>query len=135
MKKYDLIVIGGGAAGLTAAAGGANFGAKVALIDKGSLGGDCLWTGCVPTKSLIQSAKIVQYAKKAASLFDLEVNGLPNFKVARDRINQSIATIQKHDDDQRFIDMGIDVYHGSASFKNTNEVNIMDKQRFRANEL
>ncbi|MFS1514850.1 dihydrolipoyl dehydrogenase family protein [Chengkuizengella sp. SCS-71B] len=126
MKQYDLIVIGGGAGGLTAAAGGANFGAKVALIDKGSLGGDCLWTGCVPTKSLIQSAKIVQTAKKA-NMFDIEAKGVPNFKIAKDRLNQSIATIQKHDDDQRFIDMGIDVYHGTASFKNANEVNI-DRQ-------
>ncbi|MDP5275792.1 dihydrolipoyl dehydrogenase family protein [Chengkuizengella axinellae] len=124
MKKYDLIVIGGGAGGLTAAAGGANFGAKVALIDKASFGGDCLWTGCVPTKSLIQSAKIVQTAKKASHLFDLEVRGVPNFKAARDRLNESIATIQKHDDDQRFIDMGIDVYHGSATFKNENEIKI-----------
>ncbi|NDI36601.1 dihydrolipoyl dehydrogenase family protein [Chengkuizengella sediminis] len=134
MKQYDLIVIGGGAGGLTAAAGGANFGAKVALINKGSLGGDCLWTGCVPTKSLIQSAKIIQTAKKA-SIFDLEVNGLPNFKVAKDRLNQSISTIQKHDDDQRFIDMGIDVYHGSASFKNANEVNIEGQTSIRGKRI
>ncbi|NBI27660.1 dihydrolipoyl dehydrogenase family protein [Chengkuizengella marina] len=134
MKQYDLIVIGGGAGGLTAAAGGANFGAKVALIDKGSLGGDCLWTGCVPTKSLIQSAKILHTAKKA-NIFDLEVHGYPNFKVAKERLNQSIATIQKHDDDQRFIDMGIDVYHGGASFKNANEIRIDGQTTIRGKRI
>ena len=53
---YDLIVIGGGAAGLVAATGGASLGAKTALIEKNKLGGDCTWYGCVPSKALLKSA-------------------------------------------------------------------------------
>ncbi|GAB7388743.1 mercuric reductase [Bacillaceae bacterium] len=128
MKRYDLIVIGGGAGGLVAAAGAAGFGAKVALIDKGRLGGDCLWTGCVPSKSLLQSAKMVQAARKS-ELFGMEATGWPKFSVARDRLNQAIATVQKHDAPERLTAMGIDVYHGLGSFASPHEVQIDDRER------
>jgi pyruvate/2-oxoglutarate dehydrogenase complex dihydrolipoamide dehydrogenase (E3) component len=62
---YDLIVIGGGSAGLVAASGSALLGAKVALIEKNLLGGDCLYTGCVPSKTLIKSAKFAHQARSA----------------------------------------------------------------------
>ncbi|GGJ81408.1 pyruvate/2-oxoglutarate dehydrogenase complex dihydrolipoamide dehydrogenase (E3) component [Anoxybacillus voinovskiensis] len=65
MKQYDLIVIGGGAGGLTVAAGAASLGARVALIEKeAQLGGDCLHFGCVPSKALIKIASEVYEAKK-----------------------------------------------------------------------
>src|SRR5436309_15950679 len=57
--QYDLIVIGGGTAGLVTASGCARLGRRVALIDRAALGGDCLWTGCVPTKALVASAKLL----------------------------------------------------------------------------
>ena len=60
---YDMIIIGGGAAGLTVAAGAAQLGAKTALIEKKKLGGDCLYYGCVPSKTLIKAAKVYHYAK------------------------------------------------------------------------
>ena len=56
--EFDLVVIGGGSGGLVVAAGGATLGAKVALVEKDRLGGDCLWYGCVPSKTLIKSARI-----------------------------------------------------------------------------
>ena len=59
MSNFDVIVIGGGTAGLVTASGCARLGRKVALIEREALGGDCLWTGCVPTKSLVASAKLV----------------------------------------------------------------------------
>ena len=61
-NTYDLIVIGGGSAGLVAAGGAAILGAKVALIERNLLGGDCLYTGCVPSKTLIKSAKFAHQA-------------------------------------------------------------------------
>jgi pyruvate/2-oxoglutarate dehydrogenase complex dihydrolipoamide dehydrogenase (E3) component len=125
MERYDLIVIGGGAGGLVVAAGSAGLGAKVALIDKGELGGDCLWTGCVPTKSLIQSAKIVHAARKS-QMFGLEVTGRPKFEQAKQRLNESIASIQQHDDPERFKAMGIHVYRGYASFQSPHEILIDD---------
>ncbi len=62
---YDLIVIGGGSAGLVAAGGSAILGARVALIEKNLLGGDCLYTGCVPSKALIKSARFAHQVRQA----------------------------------------------------------------------
>jgi pyruvate/2-oxoglutarate dehydrogenase complex dihydrolipoamide dehydrogenase (E3) component len=123
MKKYDLIVMGGGAGGLVVAAGAASLGASVALIDKAQLGGDCLWTGCVPTKSLIHSAKMVHMAKKA-EMFGMEVSQSPQFEIAKKRLDHAIHTIQKHDDPERFKALGIDVYKGTAVFEGSHEVRI-----------
>ena len=62
---YDLIVIGGGAAGLVAATAGAILGAKTALIEKSKLGGDCTWYGCIPSKALLKSAQVFSLAKRS----------------------------------------------------------------------
>ena len=63
--EFDLVVIGGGAGGLVVAAGGAPLGAKVALVEKHKLGGDCLWYGCVPSKTLLKSARIAHEMRHA----------------------------------------------------------------------
>jgi pyruvate/2-oxoglutarate dehydrogenase complex dihydrolipoamide dehydrogenase (E3) component len=126
MKKYDLVVIGGGAAGLVAAAGAASLGAQTALIDKANLGGDCLWTGCVPTKSLLHSAKLIHQAKKIKE-FGLNFTGKPDFAVVQERLHKAIERIQAHDDPERFRAMGIDVYYGSAMFENSHIVSIDKK--------
>ncbi len=68
MSSYDIIVIGGGSGGLVVAVGAAQLGARVALIEKKALGGDCLYTGCVPSKTLIRSARFAADARRAASL-------------------------------------------------------------------
>ena len=72
---YDMIIIGAGAAGLTVAAGTAQLGAKTALIEKDRLGEDCLYYGCVPSKTLIKTAKVYHYAK------NLKAFGLPEIEV------------------------------------------------------
>ena len=66
--KYNLLVIGGGSAGLVAAAGAAGMGAKVALVERHLLGGDCLNVGCVPSKSVIRSSKVLGELMRAADL-------------------------------------------------------------------
>ncbi|OEH92226.1 dihydrolipoyl dehydrogenase family protein [Bacillus solimangrovi] len=127
MSKYDLVVIGGGAAGLTAAAGAASMGAKVALIEKNSLlGGDCLHYGCVPSKALITSAKAVHQARKSAAEFGLLIEGEADIAVAMDRVRQSIETIQHHDSHERFEGLGIDVITGAATFVNEHKVKVTD---------
>ena len=76
MKKYDVIVIGGGAGGLTVASGASSLGAKVALIEKEKhLGGDCLHVGCVPSKAFIQAAKDIYSAKNKATKLGINVSG------------------------------------------------------------
>src|SRR5262252_8579676 len=70
-EQFDVVVIGGGPAGLVTASGCARLGRKVALIEKQALGGDCLWTGCVPTKALVASAKLAHQMRHAEA-FGLE---------------------------------------------------------------
>ncbi|WCK52954.1 FAD-dependent oxidoreductase [Aneurinibacillus sp. Ricciae_BoGa-3] len=125
MKKYDLIVMGGGAGGLTVAAGAASMGAKIALIEKEEQpGGDCLHFGCIPSKALIESAKKVHDAKKTAKEFNLELHGELDFPEAIRRVKAAIAHIQRHDDADRFKKMGVDVYHGLGRFKDDHLVEI-----------
>src|SRR5947199_8910135 len=69
--KFDVVVIGGGTAGLVTASGCARLGRRVALIERAALGGDCLWTGCVPTKALVASAKLL-HQMRHADAFGLE---------------------------------------------------------------
>src|SRR5689334_25386468 len=66
-ENFDVVVIGGGTAGLVTASGCARLGRKVALVERHKLGGDCLWTGCVPTKALVASAKLAHQMRNAAA--------------------------------------------------------------------
>ncbi|AZB44059.1 FAD-dependent oxidoreductase [Bacillus sp. FJAT-42376] len=121
--KYDLIVIGGGSGGLTAASGAASFGAKVALIEKRStLGGDCLHVGCVPSKALIHQANEFFTGKKVAAEQGFKLTA--DFEKVKASIQTSIQTIQDHDSDERFEQMGVDVFHGTAEFTGTHEVRV-----------
>ncbi len=124
---YDLIVIGGGSAGLVAAGGAAILGAKVALIEKNKLGGDCLYTGCVPSKSLIRSAKLAADMKNADK-FGFKV---PDFKFKNDnfasiinRVQRVIKDIEPHDAPEVFEKMGVEVFFGTPKFLNPNELEI-----------
>lgn len=114
--EFDLCVIGGGSGGLVAAAGAATLGAKVALVEKHRLGGDCLWTGCVPSKALLQTAKVAHLARTAHRY------GLPGHSPrvdigqVMDRVNSVIAAVEVHDNPQRFRDMGIEVIFGAGRF-------------------
>ncbi|TXC92946.1 FAD-binding protein [Metabacillus litoralis] len=129
MKKYDVIVIGGGAGGLTVASGARSLGAKVALIEKEKhLGGDCLHVGCVPSKSFIQAAKEIHSAKEKATKLGLEVSGEVSLKKINERVRSSIDVIQHHDSDERFINMGIDLYKGLGVFTSDHTVKINDDE-------
>ncbi len=123
MKKYDLIVIGGGSGGLTVAAGAAMFGVKVALIEKYKLGGDCLWYGCVPSKAFIEGSKIVHYAKKSLHM-GLNICGDVQIDKVLNRVDDAIGKIEEHDSIESFEKLGVEVYTGMGSFKNKNEVII-----------
>ncbi len=115
--RYNLLVIGGGSAGLVAAIGAAGLGAKVALVEKHLLGGDCLNTGCVPSKALLRSAKAIGDIKKAADL-GIIINGtvMADFTAVMERMRRIRADISYHDSAQRFHDLGIDVYLGTGKF-------------------
>ena len=91
-KDYDICVIGGGAAGLVTAAGAATLGAKVLLVEQSKLGGDCLYSGCVPSKTLIHSASVA-YAIRHAERFGLNAH---HEDIDQHLVMQRIAQVIKH---------------------------------------
>lgn len=111
-EEFDLAVIGGGTAGLVTAAGAASLGARVALLERHRLGGECLWTGCVPSKALIGSARLA-HAMARASDFGLEDRspGADGGRVL-ESVRDARGVIQHHDDPDRFREMGVDVTEG-----------------------
>ena len=123
---YDLGIIGGGAAGLTAAAGAAQFGAKTIIIEKSSLfGGDCLHFGCVPSKTLLQTASVWSLARRSGE-FGLPGLTLPqvNLGSVMDRVAEVIDTIQRHDSPERFCSLGALVRFGNPAFADDHVVEL-----------
>ncbi len=123
---YDIGILGGGSAGLTVAAGAAQFGAKTLLIEKENvLGGDCLHFGCVPSKTLIKTAHVYHLMKHAArfGLPESEVRAV-DFKDVSNRIKSVISVIQKHDSAERFCSLGAKVESGNATFMDEHTVSL-----------
>ncbi len=125
-----MTIIGGGSAGLTVASGAASFGARVALIEKEQLGGDCLHYGCVPTKALIRSARAAATVRQAES-YGIETSGITvNFSRVMQRMQQVIQTIQEHDSPARFQSLGVEILQGPAEFVSTNTLRIGNQTIF-----
>ena len=125
---YDIIILGGGTAGLVTASGCARLGRRVALIEKAKLGGDCLWTGCVPTKALVASAKLL-HQMRHADVFGLEA---AQPRVTPRAIMESMRArrreISRHDDPEKFRELGVDVIEGSAKLVASNVVDVGGRQ-------
>ncbi|HEX4575655.1 MAG TPA: FAD-dependent oxidoreductase [Gemmatimonadales bacterium] len=119
---HDIIVIGGGTAGLVTAAGAAALGAKAALVERAALGGDCLWTGCVPSKALIAFAR-----KRQLSGVGTWADAVAWLRSARDRIAM-------HDDPQRFRGLGVDVILSPARVAGPERVEV-DGRQLRAKRI
>lgn len=114
--EYDLVVIGGGAGGLVVAAGGAALGAKVALVEKHRLGGDCLWHGCVPSKTLLKSARIAHTMRHADRWALAPADVQPDLAKVMEHVASVIAGIAPHDSPERFRALGVEVILGSGRF-------------------
>jgi len=123
--RYNLVVIGAGTAGLVTAAGAAGLGARVALIERDLLGGDCLNVGCVPSKGVISAARVAATVRNARA-FGVEVSDEVNvnFAAAMQRMRRLRARISPNDAATRFRDIGIDVYFGQAQFVDSNTVEV-----------
>ncbi|MEA5619652.1 mercuric reductase [Cronbergia sp. UHCC 0137] len=124
---YDLVVIGAGTAGLVVAAGaaGLDLGLKVALIEKHLMGGDCLNTGCIPSKSIIRSARVVGEMWKAKELgINISKHIDVDFSTVMARMRKIRAGISHHDSAERFKNLGIDVFLGNGRFASKNTVEV-----------
>ncbi|RMH02461.1 MAG: FAD-containing oxidoreductase [Planctomycetota bacterium] len=114
--RYDLLVLGGGTAGLVAAAGAAGLGARVALVERKLLGGDCLNHGCVPSKALLRAAKAVGEIRAAGRLGVAAGEPAADFAAVMERMRRRRAGIADHDGAERFRSLGVDVFLGSGRF-------------------
>lgn len=121
-KSYHLIVIGAGSGGLVAAAGAAGLGAKVALIEKDKMGGDCLNTGCVPSKAIIRTAKLAHDAR-TAQRFGLDAME-PSVSLAKvmASVREVQAKLEYMDSVERFEKLGVTVHRGSFAFHSPHEI-------------
>lgn len=130
--RYNLVVIGGGTAGLISAAGAAGLGAKVALIERHLLGGDCLNVGCVPSKGVIRASRALFDARNGSDFGVLGGAGLQfDFATAMERMRRQRADISYHDSAKRFRDeLGVDVFIGQGSFVAADCVEVEGQKLF-----
>jgi pyruvate/2-oxoglutarate dehydrogenase complex dihydrolipoamide dehydrogenase (E3) component len=123
-NQYDVVVIGGGTAGLVTASGCARLGRKVALIERARLGGDCLWTGCVPTKALVASAKLAHQMRNARA-FGLEaVEPRISPRAVMESMRATRHAIEHHDAPEKFRALGIEVIEGDAKLTGRDSVEV-----------
>lgn len=123
--RYNLVVIGGGTAGLVSAVGAAGLGAKVALVEKHFMGGDCLNSGCVPSKAIVRAARAAAAVREAAEFGVMVPDGTTvNFAVAMERMRRLRADISPHDSAKRLADLGVDVFFGTARFAGPDRVEV-----------
>ncbi len=134
-KSFDvnLVVIGAGSAGLVSAYIAATVKAKVVLIERHRMGGDCLNTGCVPSKALLRSAKMAHYIERGAEFGIHDAVGEVSFSDVMKRVHRIISDIEPHDSVERYSELGVDVVLGEASVLSPWEVRVGDRTITTAN--
>ncbi|MBA2586759.1 MAG: FAD-dependent oxidoreductase, partial [Chthoniobacterales bacterium] len=128
---YNLVIIGAGTAGLVTAAGAVALGARVALIERHKMGGDCLNFGCVPSKALISSARLLQRIRDAKKWGIEGAKAGDSFGTIFASMRAQRAELAPHDSVERFESLGVDVFLGEASFVSPKEV-VVEGQKLRA---
>jgi pyruvate/2-oxoglutarate dehydrogenase complex dihydrolipoamide dehydrogenase (E3) component len=122
--ERNLVVIGAGSAGLVSAYIAAAVKAKVTLVEKHKLGGDCLNTGCVPSKALIRSAKLLSHIRRSTEFGIREAKADFDFAEAMERVQRVIKTVEPHDSAERYTGLGVEVIEGTAKIVSPWEVEI-----------
>jgi pyruvate/2-oxoglutarate dehydrogenase complex dihydrolipoamide dehydrogenase (E3) component len=128
-SRYNLVVVGAGTAGLVCAAGAAGLGAKVALVERHLMGGDCLNVGCVPSKAMIGAARAAAAVRNAGA-FGVQVpdDVAVDFGQAMERMRRLRAAIAPHDSAERFTALGVDVFIGEGRFVDDGAVEVEGKK-------
>jgi len=133
--EYDFLAVGGGTAGLVATAGAAYLGLRPGLVEREALGGDCLWTGCVPSKALIASARLAHAMRNAEDLGLTGVAPSHAFSAIMDRMRQARGRVAEHDDPERFRKLGVDVHFGEARFQSPGTLEVEGIGRIRSRRI
>ncbi len=120
----NIVVIGAGSGGLVTAYIAAAVKAKVTLVEKHKMGGDCLNTGCVPSKALIRSAKLLAQMRRSADFGIKKADAELDFADVMNRVQSVIKTVEPHDSVQRYIDLGVEVIEGEAKIISPWEVQV-----------
>ena len=125
-EAHNIVVIGAGSAGLTVAAGAAGLGARVALVERERMGGDCLNTGCVPSKALIRAAKTAHALRHGGQ--GIPPTGAPavDWGAVAGHVQSVVDTIAPHDSVERFTSLGVDVLLGQARLTGPDSVGVTD---------
>ncbi len=131
---YNLVVIGAGSAGLVSAYIAATVKAKVALIERDRMGGDCLNTGCVPSKALIRTARLLAEARNAQRYGITRMDAEVDFAQVMERVQAVIAKVEPHDSIERYTQLGAEVIQGEARIVSPWEVEV-DGKRISARSL
>jgi pyruvate/2-oxoglutarate dehydrogenase complex dihydrolipoamide dehydrogenase (E3) component len=127
-ESFDVVVIGGGTAGLVTASGCARLGRRVALVERAALGGDCLWTGCVPTKALVATAKLLHQMRNAHEYGLADVQPRVTPKSIMDSMREARRVTAKHDDPEKFRKLGIDIIEGEAKLVSASVVDVAGRR-------
>jgi pyruvate/2-oxoglutarate dehydrogenase complex dihydrolipoamide dehydrogenase (E3) component len=130
MARYDLVIVGMGSGGMVGAEFAATIGLRVAVVERGRVGGDCLWTGCVPSKTLLASAKVAHHMKTA------DTYGLPSVapEIDTSLVWKRIRAVQQEvastdDDPERFKSMGVEIVKATARITGPNTVHLVEEDR------
>ncbi len=135
-EKYDLTIIGGGSAGLVLAVAGAKLGKKTALVEKHRIGGDCLWTGCVPSKALLKAAKVANYIRNAKKYGITATETMPDWQKVMEYVQSTQHVIEaEHDNPERFREMGVDVIFGNGHFESRDTFVVQDSENEQTRTL
>ena len=126
--EFNTVVIGAGSAGLVAAYIAAAVKAKVALIEKAKMGGDCLNTGCVPSKAIIRTAKFLSHQKRSKEFGVHTASAEFDFKEVMDRVRSIIGVIEHHDSVERYTGLGVDCFAGHATIESPYYVDVDGKK-------
>ncbi|HYR02180.1 MAG TPA: FAD-dependent oxidoreductase, partial [Syntrophobacteria bacterium] len=131
--RYNLVVLGAGTAGLVTAAGAAGLGARVALVERHLMGGDCLNVGCVPSKCIIRSSRVIGDVCDAPLLgIRIPPGTAADFPAVMERMRRLRARISHHDSARRFRELGVDVFLGEGRFAGPDRMEVAGKTlRFR----
>ncbi|MHC0430966.1 dihydrolipoyl dehydrogenase family protein [Streptomyces sp. O3] len=133
-SAYDLVVIGGGSAGLTAARTAGRLGARTLLVERARLGGDCLWTGCVPSKALLHTASEVSAARRAGAYGLTAPSGPAGLAAAMAHVRRAIAAVEPHDSAASLRPLGVEVASGAAEFTGPRTLSVAGGTPFAGTE-